>query len=149
MNLYSNCAGVLQGFINRRIANVPDGFVASCFKSFAVSFAVSSIFAKEHRLRAGFLGGTVSVLAVSVDALMRRLLAIISTITTNDEISDPTQGVIVAETTKLSFGITLYLAQVLKLQVNIKGSCRTTFPLYLYSASRIRNSPLFGIVVRG
>lgn len=146
INLYSKFTDKLQGVINRRIAQVPKGFVDSCCKSFAVSFAVSSIFAKEDRLRAGLLGGAVSILAVSVDALMKSLIAFISINYTNDEFSVPTQAVILTDTTKLSFAITLYLTQAFKWHVNIKGSCRTTVPLYLYSMNRIAKSPCFSIM---
>jgi hypothetical protein len=146
MNLYSKITDKLQGFINRRIAQVPNGFVDSCCKSFAVSFAMSSIFAKEDRLRAGFLGRAVSILAVSVDALMRRLIVFISTHCTNNYFSDSTEAAIWTDTTKLSFAMTLYLTQAFKWHVNIKGSCRTTVPLYLYSMNRIANSPCFSIM---
>ena len=146
MCLYSNCTNKLQYLIRNKIADVPDGFVDSCCKSFTASFVVSSIFAKKHNLRAGFLGGAVSILAVSVDALIRRLAIFISPFFSEKEPSTPTQAIIIIETTKLSFGITLYLAQAFKWQVNIKGSCRTTVPLYLYSMSRISNSPCFGIM---
>ena len=91
----------------------------------------------------------MSILAVTIDSLIRKIIIFISTVFTDKEVSEPTQAVSFADAVKLSFGITLYLAYILKLQVNIKCSCITTLPLYLYSASRIRNSPLFGIVVRG
>ncbi|MBP7074358.1 MAG: hypothetical protein KBA81_03120 [Rhabdochlamydiaceae bacterium] len=149
MSLYSDYTDKLQYFIRSKIADVPDGFVDSCCKSFTVSFVVSAVFAKDHNLRAGFLGGTVSSLAIAVDALIRKLVIFISTISTDEEVSDPTQAVICADIAKVSFGLTLYLARILKLQVNTKGTCMTTLPLYLYSASRMSHSPLFGIVIRG
>ena len=156
MNLYTiydNCTNNIQNYINKNVATIPQEFVKSSVKGFAISFAATMIFAKENHLRAGLSSCAMSLCGMAIDAAIRKVIITISRKMTPDNekkfLSSPIFIEMLSDVAKISFVSTLFLNHALNLQINKTASCALSLILYLSNVGKREKAPMFGIVAHG
>lgn len=142
--LYNQYTKQVDSFISTKLFGVQDGFTDACLKGFVGSCAISAIFASKNQLGAGIRAGTLSVLATTVDALVRGSLTKIlegSKIKLKPEhYSDILKG---------SFVAVAFASYKMGLKVNLPVSTGISLAWYVYNYCNRDKNPIFGFVAHG
>lgn len=135
-----------EQYISDNCFITPKGFGDSSLKGFALSFVASTLFAKYNQLGAGLRAGALSVLATTIDAVVRRGIERLQSAYFPD-----TQigGEVFSDVLKGSFVAALCLSNHMNMQINNKASLLASLALYVFNMGNREKAPIFGFVAHG
>ncbi len=146
MSLLTKYVNQAEQYINSNCFTVPKGYVDSSLKGFVFSFGASILFAKHNNFGAGLRAGALSVLATTIDAVVRK------GITHVQETYFPDLklgGEVLSDVLKGSFVGALCLSEQMNMQINKKASFLASLALYFFNMGNREKPPIFGFVAHG